>query len=462
MRIELKLRDASYAIQTDTTTNIKALQVLNTLCHSKPETMVFRCSRADSACCCCLKLIRSREQFDTERRNWRMLQQHQVSHLFAELYFFGRVSLRTGQGGALQQWYCIGMELIHIPVYLVVSGDIILRPNKAPERHRRGVWLEGAARVNKETQGGIIIKACLQLIKTLAAKGVVHGDTHMGNFLYCPDRNAVFAIDIERCFKSAEPLQHLLDAQELYGHYLGILTKIKDKSAWDFSLLVSMALEAHPLLTKRRARLDNLIPLCSCFALEGSRRLKGCCLCRSTVVQQAAQWFQKLDIEKHSEIPQRGRALAMRREEARATCTSIGDTLLRHADHMQPIFEETGTTRVALAQNSELRVEFAGALLYASLITPRLQKTASRVYHLFQKANMPQEAAAFAQACKCALDEEEPPPARKRQRTTTTTTTNSAASACTLSAEPHMYSPSSGQSLCATPAAEGAECPGLP
>ena len=63
--------------------------------------------------------------------------------------------------------------------------------------------------------------AALQLLRALHKEGWAHGDSHLGNFVYC-DGN-VYAIDFERSFPSSDAIQHLLDIQELFGHISGIM-----------------------------------------------------------------------------------------------------------------------------------------------------------------------------------------------------------------------------------------------
>jgi hypothetical protein len=71
--------------------------------------------------------------------------------------------------------------------------------------------------------------AALQLLRSLHREGWVHGDSHLGNFVYSDGR--VFAIDFERSFASASKVQHLMDIQEAFGHISGLMMNAQHE--WD-------------------------------------------------------------------------------------------------------------------------------------------------------------------------------------------------------------------------------------
>ena len=81
--------------------------------------------------------------------------------------------------------------------------------------------------------------AALQLLRALHKEGWVHGDSHLGNFVYC-DGN-VYAIDFERSFPSSDAIQHLLDIQELFGHISGILLDAQLHHQWDMLDIYGLA-----------------------------------------------------------------------------------------------------------------------------------------------------------------------------------------------------------------------------
>ena len=124
-----------------------------------------------------------------------------------------------------------------------------------------------------------VLSACFKLLQTLHKCGWVHGDTHMGNFMLDSKTWRVFLIDTERSFLSRDPVQHLLDAQELAGHATGLLLSLHDKSQWDMDDVwpVSSKLQSSTL-----GGLANFVPVCSCFAFQDTlERLRGCPMCHS-------------------------------------------------------------------------------------------------------------------------------------------------------------------------------------
>jgi hypothetical protein len=135
-----------------------------------------------------------------------------------------------------------------------------------------------------------LLSACFGLLLTVHKSGWVHGDTHMGNFMLDSKTWRVFLIDTERSFQSTDPVQHLLDAQELAGHATGLLVALHDKAEWDMGDVWAVA--------SKRQRLEglaNFMPVCSCFAEQNSlQRIRGCPMCRSnTNVQQASLYLDQ-------------------------------------------------------------------------------------------------------------------------------------------------------------------------
>ena len=157
--------------------------------------------------------------------------------------------------------------------------------------------------------------AALQLLRALHKEGWVHGDSHLGNFVYC-DGN-VYAIDFERSFPSSDAIQHLLDIQELFGHISGILLDAQLHHQWDmldiyglvfhrftlclymtFALATLMACitcmhNRHPLFAPRNPRARHqgtqrritlyMLPVCTCFTSpRQSIRIKGCSICTAS------------------------------------------------------------------------------------------------------------------------------------------------------------------------------------
>lgn len=90
--------------------------------------------------------------------------------------------------------------------------------------------------------------AVLQLLRLLHAEGWVHGDSHLGNFIYCDD-GRMYAIDFERSFRTRDTVQHLLDIQEAFGHISGIMINIHNQNEWDMRDLPGIHFHRSPPLT---------------------------------------------------------------------------------------------------------------------------------------------------------------------------------------------------------------------
>ena len=150
--------------------------------------------------------------------------------------------------------------------------------------------LHGLQLKPSENFAATLLSACFGLLLTVHKCGWVHGDTHMGNFMLDSKTWRVFLIDTERSFQSTDPVQHLLDAQELAGHATGLLVALHDKAEWDMGDVWAVA--------SKRQRLEglaNFMPVCSCFAEQNSlQRIRGCPMCRSvTNVHQASLYLDQ-------------------------------------------------------------------------------------------------------------------------------------------------------------------------
>jgi hypothetical protein len=158
----------------------------------------------------------------------------------------------------------------------------------ARTRHTEALGLHGLQLKASENFTATLLSACFGLLLTVHKCGWVHGDTHMGNFMLDSTTWRVFLIDTERSFQSTDPVQHLLDAQELAGHATGLLVALHDKAEWDMGDVWAVA--------SKRQRLEglaNFMPVCSCFAEQNSlERIRGCPMCRSNSnVHQASLYL---------------------------------------------------------------------------------------------------------------------------------------------------------------------------
>ena len=156
--------------------------------------------------------------------------------------------------------------------------------------HTEALGLHGLQLTPSKNFTATLLSACFGLLLTVHKCGWVHGDTHMGNFMLDSKTWRVFLIDTERSFQSTDPVQHLLDAQELAGHATGLLVALHDKAEWDMGDVWAVA--------SKRQRLEglaNFMPVCSCFAEQNSLlRIRGCPMCRSvTNVHQASLYLDQ-------------------------------------------------------------------------------------------------------------------------------------------------------------------------
>ena len=139
-----------------------------------------------------------------------------------------------------------------------------------------------------------LLTACCRLLLQLHQNGWVHGDTHLGNFLLCTRTWRVFLIDAERTFPSSDPVQYLMDVQELIGHATGLIVSLFDKQGWDMGDVWGVAAKMHPTNSKHGCSLQNLLPVCTCFVQEEtSARERGCCMCRSPLNEAQAALYMR-------------------------------------------------------------------------------------------------------------------------------------------------------------------------
>jgi len=150
--------------------------------------------------------------------------------------------------------------------------------------HDHGLQLKPSQTTFADT----LLSGCFSLLLTLHKCGWVHGDTHMGNFMLDTRTWRLFLIDVERSFQSTDPVQYLLDAQELAGHATGLLVALHNKGEWDMGDVWAMALKPK----KQTSGIANFMPVCSCFADQSNQmRIRGCPMCRSDINEQQASLY---------------------------------------------------------------------------------------------------------------------------------------------------------------------------
>ena len=270
----------------------------------------------------CLKLIRDGWVFRNEREAYNSLQRQDAAGLFMPILFFCEVPC------ALQ-----GDQAIIWRGYYMRRGDhslrdILFRPSRMlPEEHDALLvrLLRDKERfARQQTEGGgvpvhfkpaqtlqlALSLTAFRLLQRLHRAGWVHGDSHLGNFVYSEGR--VYAIDFERSFATQDRVQHLLDIQETFGHLSCIMVRLGGGHEWDMKDLGGIYFHRHPLFVRKQPNASRplpsplqrrvgvptgrralyMLPACTCFTCPTQAlRLKGCSLCKSRFNLQSAACF---------------------------------------------------------------------------------------------------------------------------------------------------------------------------
>lgn len=117
---------------------------------------------------------------------------------------------------------------------LILESKILITQAEAEERKKKQIIGIGGILVSFKHSQTVQLSLCLTVLRLLHAlhqSGWVHGDSHMGNFVYTEGR--LYAIDFERSFCSKDPIQHFLDIQEAFGHFSTILVHPERQYEWD-------------------------------------------------------------------------------------------------------------------------------------------------------------------------------------------------------------------------------------
>lgn len=159
---------------------------------------------------------------------------------------------------------------------------------------------------NQSIQLSLCLTA-LRLLRALHQAGWVHGDSHLGNFVYANGR--LYAIDFERSFCTTDVVQHFLDIQEVFGHITSIIVHTERPHEWDMKDMLPIYFHRHPLFgqvprvglpspLQRRVGLPMrrmalyMLPVCTCFTCpKQAIRVKGCSLCNSEFNRHSAYVF---------------------------------------------------------------------------------------------------------------------------------------------------------------------------
>lgn len=312
------------------TKNVTQMQVCKVLYDGTPSSkrvMIFSCKFGDgsSSPTVCLKLMDNNDIYQNEKGAYENMlkptpgcdDNSDASKLFLKVFFFCEVIMpdnRAWKGYCMQEAKYSVREILtpsfsdpvagalaqrKILQYVLQEKEKALKEGTTPSAADDGGGVLVEYRPNQSIQLSIAI-ATLRLMHQLHSKhGWVHGDSHMGNFMYM--NRKVYAIDFERSFPSIDPVQHLLDLQEFFGHFSGILLNPLRVHEWDMRDIFGLYYLRHPLLRQgtsistssnfSRRKVMYMLPICTCFTCPTAEmREKGCQFCKSQVNVQSAQY----------------------------------------------------------------------------------------------------------------------------------------------------------------------------
>ena len=294
------------------------------------KVLIFQCMlRDDHETTMCLKLMDNNDIYQSEKLAYERMVENNVTDIFLKVHFFCEVILpdkRVWKGYCMQE----GKYSIRDILYPVSSDSIsialdqkkllqMIRNDKermqkkmyADENFERGMKV--LFKPDQTIQMSIGIAALRLLHRMHTEYGWVHGDSHLGNFMYLDGK--IYAIDFERSFATNNKVQHLLDIQEFFGHFSGILLNQLKSHAWDMRDIFGIYYYRHPLISRggqhnhnddswflkssnfSRRKTLYMLPICFCFTCNNEElRLKGCDFCKShTNVKSAAYVSDNFD-----------------------------------------------------------------------------------------------------------------------------------------------------------------------
>ena len=325
---------------------LKELEVTKVLFETPPSlsgkhAVIFQCARADGDTLC-LKLMDRNDIYQSEKRAYERMMargsEGSASDMFLKVHFFCEVIMpdkRVWKGYCMEEGKYSLRDIFYAPSSDPISGALeqnkifadILRdkaqqgtPSSSSQpmmyycssapKSKEYVWEKGGQGVKvqftqtQSIQMSIAIAALRLLHRLHTVHGWVHGDSHLGNFMYRDQR--VYAIDFERSFRSHDPVQHLMDTQEFFGHFSGILLHAVRCNDWDMRDIFGLYYYRHPLVKTENedvwaARSSNfsrrktlfMLPVCTCFTCPTEEmRLKGCTFCKSPLNTQSAKFVE--------------------------------------------------------------------------------------------------------------------------------------------------------------------------
>jgi hypothetical protein len=304
------------------------INILNTI-YEKEGMWVVECSLKHTRRIFCMKLRTSLSEYENESRKFIEMADTPIENCFPDVFAFIKIQMINCRDNKNKVWYGICMEkMSHTVAGLIFPGRKTIFESLLKELNSRfskevnilpcdeidttaGDNILGGVLLNRvstsQTFQTSLIVACIRLLTKLHKEGFVHGDTHLGNFVLNKDTWRVYVIDVERSFRSDDPVQHFLDIQELFGHATGLIISRSNRMKWDFNDILGVACKLHPSISRdifnsgmrsdddtKKASAFAMLPVCHCFSrTTPEERKMGCSYCLSDVNEMTSLDFYK-------------------------------------------------------------------------------------------------------------------------------------------------------------------------
>jgi len=243
-----------------------------------------------------------------------------VRHLLPQLYALIEVKMSPHGpkwGGICMEYVPFSVGILMFPGECAKSNQCVQIVSRAYYSHCCRLQLKPAKK--KDTQEkqqpkkeGVylqdgddletaLLTGCMQLLHKLHMLGIVHGDTHLGNFMLDISTCRLYCIDLERSFKTTDPAHQLTDMQELFGHATKLLVSPKRHGIWDMVDVPGVLSLLHPFIlsekdTRKEKEVEDamlFLPVCTCFTHEDiSARKDGCHMCKSPFFKRVTECYQ--------------------------------------------------------------------------------------------------------------------------------------------------------------------------
>jgi hypothetical protein len=282
--------------------------------HNK-KVLIFQCKLwEDSNTTVCLKLMNNNDIYQNEKLAYEKMIASDVTNIFLKVYFFCEVILpdkKLWKGYCMQEGnysirdilfpvtsdaVSLALEQKKILKQIIQDKEKALKKINSPENSFE-MGMKVIFKPDQTIQMSIIIAALRLLHRMHTEYRWVHGDSHLGNFMYLDGK--IYAIDFERSFATQDKVLHLLDIQEFFGHCSGILLHQIRNNSWDMRDIFGIYYYRHPLLSRgggiaaddcwytkssnfSRRKTLYMLPVCFCFTSNNEAlRTEGCAFCKS-------------------------------------------------------------------------------------------------------------------------------------------------------------------------------------